>query len=153
MGGNRNLLFLEHLGKLAFYAQVRSGWRRGSLLSALVDNRLHVRVGAAIRQGGCIFHTRCTVPSHGCEYSPSITLHNPVMDASFIYEPSNLFFTQESVLRYRPGGYHPVCLGDTFKGGRYTIHHKLGWGGFSTVWLAKDKEYVTVRRESHSVPY
>jgi serine/threonine-protein kinase SRPK3 len=53
------------------------------------------------------------------------------------------------MLGYRPGGYHPVCLGDTFKGGRYKVHHKLGWGGFSTVWLAKDKEYV--RRESHSV--
>jgi hypothetical protein len=77
---------------------------------------------------------------------PSITLHNPVMDEFSIYELSYLFFTQESVMRYRPGGYHPVCLGDTFKGGRYTIHHKLGWGGFSTVWLAKDKEYVTIRR-------
>jgi serine/threonine-protein kinase SRPK3 len=65
------------------------------------------------------------------------------MDRTSIYRPSNLFFTQESMLGYRPGGYHPVCLGDTFKGGRYKVHHKLGWGGFSTVWLAKDKEYVT----------
>ncbi|KAJ6027408.1 uncharacterized protein N7446_003998 [Penicillium canescens] len=36
-------------------------------------------------------------------------------------------------------GYHPVNIGDTFKNGRYKIHHKLGWGGFSTVWLAKDR--------------
>jgi serine/threonine-protein kinase SRPK3 len=75
------------------------------------------------------------------------------MDVFDIYQPSNLLFTQEPVSKYRPGGFHPVRLGDTFKGGRYTIHHKLGWGGFSTVWLAKDKEYVTLRRESHSVSY
>lgn len=31
-----------------------------------------------------------------------------------------------------------MTLGDTFHGGRYTIKHKLGYGGYSTVWLAKD---------------
>ncbi|CAG8901418.1 unnamed protein product [Penicillium egyptiacum] len=53
---------------------------------------------------------------------------------------NNLLYTQESLSRYKPGGYHPVTLGDTFKHGRYEIHHKLGYGGFSTVWLAKDRE-------------
>jgi serine/threonine protein kinase len=61
------------------------------------------------------------------------------------------FLNHESMSGYRPGGFHPVRLGDTFKDGRYKIHHKLGWGGFSTVWLAKDKEYTIVRRKSHSV--
>jgi len=46
--------------------------------------------------------------------------------------------------RYRPGGFHPVKLGDTFKDGRYKVYHKLGWGGFSTVWLARDESYVTI---------
>ena len=41
---------------------------------------------------------------------------------------------------YRRGGYHPVKLGDTFKGGRYLVVKKLGWGHFSTVWLVKDLE-------------
>ena len=53
---------------------------------------------------------------------------------------NNLLYTQEELSKYKPGGYHPVTLGDTFKNGRYEIHHKLGFGGFSTVWLAKDKE-------------
>lgn len=63
------------------------------------------------------------------------------MDLSLFYQ-SNLLYTQESLSRYQCGGYHPVTLGDIFKDGRYKVHHKLGWGGFSTVWLAFDREYV-----------
>jgi hypothetical protein len=74
-----------------------------------------------------------------------------IMEDLSIYHDSNLLHFQEPMSRYGPGGFHPVRLGDTFKDGRYKIHHKLGWGGFSTVWLAKDKKYVTVPRESHSV--
>lgn len=45
---------------------------------------------------------------------------------------------EESPGDYRVGGYHPVAIGDSFKDGRYIIIKKLGWGHFSTVWLAKD---------------
>ncbi|KAL9125156.1 MAG: hypothetical protein Q9217_005595 [Psora testacea] len=44
----------------------------------------------------------------------------------------------EPLERYRKGGYHPTHMGDTFKDGRYKIIHKLGWGGYATVWLATD---------------
>ncbi|KAL2044425.1 hypothetical protein N7G274_003130 [Stereocaulon virgatum] len=44
----------------------------------------------------------------------------------------------EPLERYRKGGYHPTHLGDIFKDGRYKIIHKLGWGGYATVWLARD---------------
>jgi serine/threonine-protein kinase SRPK3 len=47
----------------------------------------------------------------------------------------------EPLDQYRPGGYHPVHIGDTFDHGRYTVHNKLGWGGTSTVWLATDAEF------------
>ena len=39
---------------------------------------------------------------------------------------------------YKKGGYHPVQLGDRFDNNRYIICRKLGWGHFSTVWLALD---------------
>ena len=39
---------------------------------------------------------------------------------------------------YVKGGYHPVKIGDEFSDGRYTVVRKLGWGHFSTVWLARD---------------
>lgn len=46
----------------------------------------------------------------------------------------------ESLERYRPGGYHPVNIDDTFRSGRYRVLQKLGWGGYSTVWLVYDLE-------------
>ncbi|TDL27667.1 kinase-like protein [Rickenella mellea] len=39
---------------------------------------------------------------------------------------------------YVKGGYHPVHIGDHFSDGRYIVVRKLGWGHFSTVWLARD---------------
>ncbi|XP_054790578.1 uncharacterized protein LOC129296005 [Prosopis cineraria] len=44
---------------------------------------------------------------------------------------------------YRKGGYHAVRVGDQFAGGRYIAQRKLGWGQFSTVWLAFDTRNST----------
>jgi len=57
------------------------------------------------------------------------------------YSGGNLTFDQEDFLKYSSGGFHPLSLGDTLSAGRYTIYHKLGFGSFATVWLAKDKQY------------
>lgn len=46
----------------------------------------------------------------------------------------------ECVQDYVPGGLHPVYLGDTVGDGRYKMLRKLGYGGFSTVWLAQDNK-------------
>ncbi|KAL2061510.1 hypothetical protein VTL71DRAFT_6887 [Oculimacula yallundae] len=49
---------------------------------------------------------------------------------------------------YRPGRFHPVQFGDLFKDGRYKVIRKMGYGSFSTVWLAVDKElarYVALK--------
>ncbi|KAI0818435.1 kinase-like protein [Xylaria sp. FL0064] len=43
----------------------------------------------------------------------------------------------EDLENYEPGGFHPVHLGDVYDD-RYRVIHKLGFGGFSTVWLARD---------------
>ena len=42
---------------------------------------------------------------------------------------------------YRRGGYHAVRIGDSFKNGTYVVQSKLGWGHFSTVWLAWDTKH------------
>jgi hypothetical protein len=49
-------------------------------------------------------------------------------------------FDSEDLERYEPGGFHPVNLGDYYDDMRYKIVHKLGAGGFSTVWLARDEQ-------------
>lgn len=47
---------------------------------------------------------------------------------------------EESLKDYKPGGYHPAFKGEKYKDGRYILVRKLGWGHFSTVWLAKDSQ-------------
>ena len=72
----------------------------------------------------------------------------------FYPDPYAAYMVHESLYNYRPGGFHPVNLGDTLQDGRYVIRHKLGYGGFSTVWLARDTQegYVS-RLKKQSEPY
>lgn len=46
----------------------------------------------------------------------------------------------EYIEEYRFGGYHPVHLQDLFHHQRYKVIGKLGYGQFSTVWLALDQQ-------------
>lgn len=49
--------------------------------------------------------------------------------------------------RYSPGGYHPISIGDHLSD-RYEVVHKLGFGTYSTTWLAKDRtleKYVAIK--------
>ncbi|KAI3395662.1 hypothetical protein diail_1029 [Diaporthe ilicicola] len=54
----------------------------------------------------------------------------------------------EDLEQYRAGGYHPTLIGDSFQDRRYTVVHKLGYGGYSTIWLARDRQqnrYVSLK--------
>nr|KMM68244.1 hypothetical protein CPAG_04575 [Coccidioides posadasii RMSCC 3488] len=42
---------------------------------------------------------------------------------------------------YKTRGFHPISLGDTFHSVKYTVLGKLGYGQYSTVWLARDSKY------------
>ncbi|KAJ5836588.1 hypothetical protein N7447_002614 [Penicillium robsamsonii] len=53
----------------------------------------------------------------------------------------------EKLEEYQPGGYHPIMVDDVLHG-RYIIADKLGFGAYSTVWLARDaylNRYVTLK--------
>ena len=50
-------------------------------------------------------------------------------------------FLLERIYDYESNGHHPVHLGDVYgNNGRYRVIHKLGSGGFATVWLCGDTE-------------
>ncbi|RJE23592.1 Protein kinase domain protein [Aspergillus sclerotialis] len=53
----------------------------------------------------------------------------------------------ENPKHYCPGGYHPISIGDQLTE-RYQVIHKLGFGSYSTTWLARDrntKKYVAIK--------
>ena len=45
---------------------------------------------------------------------------------------------EQTLPRYRQRLYYPVKIGDFFKN-QYRIIAKLGYGAYSTVWLARDE--------------
>ncbi|KAK1598925.1 kinase domain-containing protein [Colletotrichum navitas] len=48
---------------------------------------------------------------------------------------------------YGPGGYHPIKIGERLRD-RYIVVHKLGFGSYSTIWLARDEQlgkYVAIK--------
>lgn len=62
----------------------------------------------------------------------------------FLYEPLE---EVERLENYRPGGYHPIRIGDHFHC-RYRVVHKLGHGSYSNTWLARDgqsNKYVALK--------
>jgi serine/threonine-protein kinase SRPK3 len=62
---------------------------------------------------------------------------------------------EEDQSEYKQGGYHPVHIGERYLN-RYTIIQKLGWGQFSTVWLAKDNAtntHVALKIQKSSFHY
>lgn len=71
------------------------------------------------------------------QISPSINQLKLIMSCS---SSSGSEEEDEDLDCYRKGGYHAVRVGDTFSGGRYVAQRKLGWGQFSTVWLAYDTQ-------------
>jgi len=51
-------------------------------------------------------------------------------------------YALENTESYTVGGLHPVHIGDYLGHGRYHVLHKLGYGGYSTVWLCRDMAYL-----------
>ena len=58
--------------------------------------------------------------------------------------PTTICDIEEGKDAYRPGGFHPVFIGDVYNE-RYKVLRKIGYGQYSTVWLVKDLTLGCVR--------
>ncbi|KAK6831608.1 hypothetical protein RU639_002859 [Aspergillus parasiticus] len=91
------------------------------------------------------FNLRFTQLSFTSSYSSTALSHTE--DTRTRHYEYNWIDGAESLEKYKPGGYHPIMIGDMLHG-RYHIVDKLGFGGYSTVWLARDtrlEQYVAVK--------
>lgn len=81
------------------------------------------------------------------------TLRNTLSQAKSRFQLSKIFNPTSQTTRhptprqtieepdfYKPGGYLHVSLGDTFDSSAYTVLRKLGYGQYSTVWLAQNSK-------------
>ena len=59
-----------------------------------------------------------------------------VESEKFRFEP--IYADAEFAGDYVRGGFHPVHLDDVYHN-RYRVLRKLGFGAFSTIWLARDQ--------------
>ncbi|KND93679.1 Serine/threonine-protein kinase spk-1 [Tolypocladium ophioglossoides CBS 100239] len=85
--------------------------------------------------------TRRPVTGSGCFHSRFSTMS---LDESVEYDWID---GVERLEMYESGGYHPVMIDDLLDH-RYRIVDKLGFGGYSTIWLAQDtrlKRYVAIK--------
>ena len=61
----------------------------------------------------------------------------------------------EGLSDYKINGYHPVHIGEILLN-RYIIFQKLGWGNYSTTWMALDtkhKNYVAIKIQKSAQQY
>lgn len=62
-------------------------------------------------------------------------------NTNFVTIDSQHLVEEETIPDYVAEEYYPVVIGQVFKN-RYQIVGKLGYGSTSTVWLARDLEFV-----------
>lgn len=83
--------------------------------------------------------------SISCSYTHSSSASNTrsiSVTSSTVTVPSVPDRIIEPLDYYSKQKFHPVHLMDTFQDNRYMVIRKLGYGSFSTVWLARDSKYV-----------
>nr|RBQ87700.1 hypothetical protein FVER53263_20384 [Fusarium verticillioides] len=67
-----------------------------------------------------------------------MSTHSNIIDEGDFVDSDDEFEVEEvseNPQRYLEGLYYPICIGETLAN-QYRIEHKLGHGGFSTVWMA-----------------
>jgi serine/threonine-protein kinase SRPK3 len=92
--------------------------------------------------------TYTSLRSDGMGWDKAVSTESRTSSTRFGKTQYPLIEDVEDLDRYCPGGYHPLQIGDELDCGRYRLVHKLGYGGYSTTWLARDRQrprYVAVK--------
>lgn len=63
--------------------------------------------------------------------------------SGFDIVPAAEALEEERLDEFKTGSYYPVAIGDLFDSKKYQVVGKLGFGSTSTVWLARDLQYVS----------
>ena len=88
--------------------------------------------------------TSVWTPPSSPPHSPRLSISTDATAAGDDYgdlvdsdKEDDIEYISEPVNAYVSGAYYPISFGETLDG-RYHVVHKLGWGSFSTVWMARD---------------
>lgn len=81
---------------------------------------------------------------------------SPVRDftqSNFTLLDSTEKLEEETLSWYTPDSFYPVKIGEVFQS-RYQVIGKLGYGGYSTVWLCRDLQsaYPTIKQQCEDSP-
>ncbi|KAJ4329008.1 hypothetical protein N0V84_000580 [Fusarium piperis] len=79
-----------------------------------------------------------TQPTDEADQAPQPdTVHEGSVEDQAAHHYADPEDIEEGKASYRPGGFHPVYIGDVFND-RYKVLSKIGYGQYSTVWLVRD---------------
>ena len=117
----------------------------GTLSTPLEKGYVTIGVGLryAVKMSSLSLVRRCRIPFKTLVWSKTtgvVRNHITLRSHSSANSTGALYcdLDAEPLERYRVGEYHPIHLGDTLGNWRYKVLQKLGWGGYATVWLARD---------------
>ncbi|KAI0330124.1 hypothetical protein GY45DRAFT_1323997 [Cubamyces sp. BRFM 1775] len=81
------------------------------------------------------------------QFWPPLPPRPPTTAKALVIHPTRLI-EEETVPWYDPADFYPVRIGEVFRS-RYQVAGKLGYGGYSTVWLCHD---LVERRHVRACP-
>lgn len=132
-------------------------------MSTRLPTLLHNQLGSKLSASGLLLTSGCcplpillrrVVPRRACRSPFQLPKRTFPVQPSAPYSTMSASHIEygyvedvEALSDYRPGGYHPIQIGDVLHES-YRIVHKLGHGIFSTAWLALDSQtstYVAIK--------